>query len=164
MVDEFGAPVPGNWGTLDIGPTDNATSALVEQILDGLSQNDLNALQSEGRISSDEFLDGSSYTWMNGDTGLSVGIRAGIEQIHGQKRLVPIYDQLGDTLNGSNVEFRVVRWGVVKVIDSEWRGEHHTYVKLQKSHTFCGELRPQPSLDGKIEFIDGAYTAPVLVE
>ena len=101
---------------------------------------------------------------MNGDPGLSVGIKAGVLAIHGQKRLIPIYDQLAGSLTGSNVEFRVVKWGVVTVIDSQWQGEKNTDVTLMKSHTYSGELRPKASLDGTTAYIEGAYTSPVLVE
>ena len=164
LADSSGNPMPGNWGTLDIGLTDNSTSDLVDQILNGLRQVDIRALKADGRIESDSFIRSSTAAWMNGDPGLSIGIKAGVQAIHGQRRIIPIYDKLGGTEAGSNVEFHVVRWGVVTVVDSKWTGEKKSYVKLEKSHMYSGELRPQDGLDGETMSIDGAYTSPVLVE
>jgi len=164
LKDEEGADVPGNWGTLDIGPTDNSTNALNEQILNGLTQSDLDALYQAGRIPDNSLIDSSSSTWMQGDTGLSSGLKQSVLQIHGQQRLVPIYDELGGNLTGNNVEFKVVGWGVVTVVDSEWKGEQNTRVVLRKSHIFQGKLRPVDSLGTTGGTIDGAFTSPVLVE
>jgi len=164
LRDELGQIVPGNWGTLDIGPADNATSALCTQILNGLTQNDLDVLYSEHRISDSAFINSSEPAWLNGDPGMSVGIKNAIEVIHGQTRLIPIYDQLSGSLTGSNVDFRVIAWGVVKVVGSEWRGSVNSRVIVQKCYAYMGELRPAGSLSSESGGVDGAYTSPVLVE
>jgi Flp pilus assembly protein TadG len=164
LTDASGHVVPGNWGTLDIGPIDNATSALCEQILNGLHQSDLDALYADHRISSSSGLDSSEPAWMNGDPGLSVGIKSAINAILGQRRLIPLYDQLGGPLTGSNVEFRVVGWGVVRVIGAEWRGEVNSRVIVQKCYGYMGELRPAGSLSSDSGYVQGVYTSPVLVQ
>ena len=76
--------------------------------------------------------------------------------------MVPIYDAIvGVTSSGNNVEFRVVGWGVVTVVDSNWSG-NGSYVKVKKSHMFNGGLRTDDlSAPAAIE---GAYGAPALVE
>ena len=76
---------------------------------------------------------------------------------------MPIYDQINGE-QGNNLEFRVVRWGVVKIIDSSWNGNSsNTWVKVQKNFTYNGELRAKTDLSAPA-MIDGAYTSPVLVE
>ncbi len=50
IEDQFGNEIPGNWGTLDIGNQSNSTSDLVDQINNGLRQQDLDALYNDGRI------------------------------------------------------------------------------------------------------------------
>jgi hypothetical protein len=101
---------------------------------------------------------------MQADTGLSSGLKAAVQAVHGQKRLIPIYDQLGGNVTGNTLEYRVVGWGVVTVIDSHWQGEKNTHVIVEKSHDLNGELRPKGGLGNSSGVIDGAYTSPVLVE
>jgi len=164
LKDSDGDDIPGHWGTLDVGETDNSTNDLNNQILDGLRQSDLDALYDDDRIDQPTHLDSSAATWMSGDTGLSVGIKNSILQIHGKQRLVPIYRGLNDPVAGENLEYEIVRWGVVTVVDSEWHGEVNTRVILRKSHTYSGELRSKPSLSGGTPYIDGAFTSPVLIQ
>ena len=164
LADGDGNNVPGNWGTLDIGNTNNSTSELNDQIVNGLRQADLNALQSEGRIPQNSHIDGSQPVWMQGDPGLSSGVKHGVQAVHGQKKVIPIYDQLGGQLGGNNVELHVVGWGVVTVVDSQWHGTNNIKVIVKKSHGFQGELRANGDLGAESGYIQGAYTSPVLVE
>ena len=164
LKDEYGNDVPGNWGTLDIGPTGNSTDALNDQILNGLKQSDLDVLHDDGRIPQSTYIDSAVPAWMQGDTGLSSGLKQSVTAVYGKQKLLPIYNQLGDKLTGNNVEFHVVGWGVVTVIDSVWKGQTNTHVIVKKSHMFQGYLRPIGSLSSGSGYIDGAYTSPVLVE
>jgi hypothetical protein len=101
---------------------------------------------------------------MQGDSGLSDGLKQSVVGVKGQQRLVPIYDQLAGHLAGNNVEIHVIEWGVVTVIDSKWQGNTNTYVILRKSDLYNGQLRPKASLSAVSGYIDGAYTSPVLVK
>jgi Flp pilus assembly protein TadG len=163
LADSNGNTVPGDWGTLDIGSTSNSTNDLNNQITDGLRQTDLDALYSDGRIPQKAYIDSSVPASMQGDSGLSDGLKQSVVGVTGQKRLVPIYDQLAGHLAGNNVEIHVVGWGVVTVVDSKWKGATNTYVTLRKSHLYNGQLRPKASLSATSGYIDGAYTSPVLV-
>jgi Flp pilus assembly protein TadG len=164
LKDGAGNTVPGNWGTVDIGPTSNSTDALNDQILDGLQQSDLDALYTDGRNSQSSYIDSAVPMWLQGDTGLSSGLKQSVLQSYGKQKLIPIYDALGDSMVGGNLEFHIVGWGVVTVIDSEWKGETNTRVVVKKSHLFQGKLRPTGSLSSTTGYIDGAYTSPALVE
>ena len=90
LQDGNGANVPGNWGTLDIGSTDNSTSSLNDQILNGLRQSDIDALHSSGRIPQNGHIDSSQSTWMQGDPGLSSGLKQSVQNVHGKIKVIPI--------------------------------------------------------------------------
>jgi len=163
VEDQYGSSVPGNWGTVDIGPANNSTSDLRDQILNGLSQSDLDALYNDGRISSNEYIDAGDEIWLNADPGLSSGIKSAVQAVHGTTRLVPLYDA-NNGQGGNNLEYHINGWGVVKVIDSNWNGNKKTWVKVQKASLYDSTLRPNPDLSSTTGTIDSAYTSPVLVE
>ncbi len=163
ITDFAGGQIPGNWGTLDIGSTSNSTDALNAQILDGLNQADLDALHGDGRISSNASIDASASVSMQADTGLSTGLKQSVQPIHGQTRIVPIYDG-NSGAGGNNLEFSVVKWGVVKVVDSHWQGDKNTNITIAKAYDYMGELTPQPDLSNTNGVVEAAYTTPVLVE
>ena len=164
LRDGSGNDIPGNWGTLDIGSTGNSSSDLNDQILYGLKQSDLDALHADGRIPQNTFIDSAEPAWMQGDTGLSSGLKQSVTQVYGKRKLIPIYDDLGGHPTGNNLEFHVIGWGTVTVIDSEWHGATNTYVRLRRVDMFNGKLRPAGTLSSTGGYIDGAYTSPVLVE
>ncbi len=163
VEDGSGGTVPGNWGTLDIGSTNNSTSDLGNQIVNGLEQADLSALNSDGRIPTDEYIDAQSSTWMQADPGISAGMKGYVRQVHGQTRIIPLYEAMSVS-GGDNLEYKITQWGVVKVIDSSWNGAQNISVKVQKAYVYEGDLRPNPSLNGNDDLISGAYTSPALVE
>ena len=161
LEDGDGNVVPGNWGTVDIGGTDNSTADLVDQINDGLRQEDLDDLANDGRIPLSTHIDTNQPANINGDPGLSVGIKSAVRAAHGKKRIIPIYDTFDASVG---LEFHIVRWGVITVIDSNWTGEKNTSVKVEKDCVYSGELRPQTDLANVVDVIEGAFTSPVLVE
>ncbi len=163
MSDGNGGEVPGNWGTLDIGTGDNSTDNLNDQILNGLRQSDIDALSSEGRIDGDSYIDSSTPVWLEGDPGLSSGLKQSVELVHNKKKVIPIFDQLGGG-GGNNNQYHVVAWGVVTVVDSYWQGQTNRKVTVRKSHAYMGELKPKGSLSAEDGVVDGAYTTPALVE
>ncbi len=164
LQDSSGNTIPGNWGTLDIGPQSNGTSELNDQILNGIDQADLDALYADGRIDDASYIDGNKSITLNGDPGLSTGLKNSVQQIYGQKRMVPIYEPLQGPMQGNNVEFTVTGWGVVEVVDSNWGGAHDTYVTVRKAYMYDGSIRPQPDLRETENIIEAVYTSPVLVE
>jgi hypothetical protein len=80
----------GNRGTVDIGSPNNSTADLKRQIVYGLNATDLSYFG--GQIRTDQ-----GPIVLNGDTGISAGIKAALASIIGQTRLV-----LSVTLTGSN--------------------------------------------------------------
>ena len=163
IEDLSGNSIPGNWGTLDIGSENNSTSDLGDQIVNGLHQSHLDALQADGRINTNEYIDTQQATWLQADTGISSGLKSYVQQIHGQNRVLPLYEALSND-GGNNLEFKITKWGVVKVVDSRWNGNKNTYIKVQKAYIYESKLRPHPGLSGFEEVIAGAYTTPTLIE
>jgi hypothetical protein len=163
ILDDDGNTIPGNWGTLDIGSEANSTSDLGDQVVNGLDQSDLNHLETDGRIDDAEYIDSQEPVWLQADPGISTGMKSYVREIHGLNRIVPIYKEIANN-GGNNLEYRVIKWGVVKVTDSNWQGEVNTFVNVQKSYVYDGDLRPHPTLNNFDNRIEGAFTSPVLVE
>lgn len=158
-----GSPVPGDWGTVDIGSENNSTSDMGDQIVNGLHQSHLDSLFADGRIETDEYIDTQQPTWLQADPGISSGVKNYIQQIHGENRIIPLYKEL--TIDGgNNLEFKITKWGVVKVVDSRWNGNNNTYVKVQKAYIYDKKLRPHATLNGFEEVVSGAYSTPTLIE
>lgn len=163
VTDEWGNNVPGNWGTLDIGAASNGTSALNNQILDGLTQSDLDALRADNRISHSTHIDVNDPAWLQADTGLSSGLKSSVTAVQGEVRIIPLYDASQDP-TGNNLEFHVTDWGVVEVVSSAWNGDKNTYIKVKKAYLYDGDLRPHPDLGDTNNVLPVAFTSPVLVE
>ena len=164
VKDALGNDVPGNWGTVDVGATNNSASEIRDQILSGLRQSDLDALHSDGRIPDSISIDASAPMWVQSDPGLSGDLKLAIEQIHGKTRLIPLYDTLVTPPGGNNPEWRIVGWGTVVVVDSKWTGAHNTSVTIEKSFLYEGNLTAKADLSDTTPLIEGAYTSPVLVD
>jgi len=162
LEDNIGAEIPGNWGTCDIGLSNNSTDDLRDQVLNGLRQKDLDALYAESRIPSTTQIDGNQPLSLNGDPGISTGMKSAVQAAHGTSKLIPIYDSVAG--NGSGVDFHVVGWAVCEVIDSKWGGEKNTYVKVRKSYTYDGFLKPQSDLSITTGVIEGAFSSAALLQ
>lgn len=165
VIDESGNSVPGNWGTVDIGFDNNATEDLELQILNGLTQENLNALADSGRIPDASEL--RAPVTLDADPGISLGIKDEVHFIEGQTRIIPLYSHVDGDLNakggGDTAQFHIVSWGVVKIIDSFWLGNKETSILAQKAYTYEGALVPLEDLTGKASDFKNTFTSPVLV-
>jgi|GEM_PF-657460 len=166
VLDADGNSVPGNWGTVDIGLESNSTRDLSDQIVDGLDQSDLNALHADGRIPTSAEV--KAPVTLQAETGLSVGMKDAVRSIHGQTRIIPIYDVVnGEFVNnsgtGNNAEFHTIKWGVVEVVDSRWNGNKNTWIRSIKAYTYDGALIPKEDLGDKSSDFENAFASPVLV-
>ena len=95
----------------DVGGSNNSTSDLARQILEGVSPADMSALADEGR--SLEF-DVNGSTLLNGDTGISAGVKDELASIMGQPKIIPVFASVSG--NGNNAEYTVVKWQGVRVM------------------------------------------------
>ena len=160
IQDSLGNSISGNWGTVDIGDTNNSTAELSAQISNGLTQSDLDALYRDGRISTNAAIDTSETLSLQGESGLSSGISSAVLAIEGQVRYIPIFNTI--TGSGNAAEFNIIGWGAVKVLNSNWQGE--TWIRIEKTTTYDLDLQPHYDLSNTSETIDGAFTTAALAE
>ena len=106
---------PGNYGTVDIGNSNNSTADLSRQIVHGPNQADLayfpNSTLELG-------LDGTLV--LEGDTGISAGIKDELTAIKGQPRIIPLYGTVSG--NGNNARFTIVGFAGVTILDVQLTG------------------------------------------
>lgn len=103
-----GTGSPGNRGTVDIGSSNNSTADLSRQITDGISSQDLYGLGKPLVLN-----DNGSMT-LNGDTGISAGVKDELASIIGQTRIIPVFSSVSG--NGNNATFTIVRWVGVRIM------------------------------------------------
>jgi Flp pilus assembly protein TadG len=120
------AGLPGNWGTIQVGVTNNSTSTLNSQILNGISPSQL-ATFPNGVIQLDPTLTPPSITF-SGNPGISAGIKSSLESIIGNPVTIPIYDINGG--NGSNAWYRVIQFAGVRIMSVNFQG-NPKYVIIQ---------------------------------
>ncbi len=111
----LGTGSPGNRGTVDIGGNNNSTADIARQITDGISAEDM-AHFPDSKL---EF-DASGELALNGDTGISAGVKDELTAIVGKPRIIPIFRQV--TGPGNNAEFTVVQFAGVRVLHVKLTG------------------------------------------
>lgn len=105
---------PGNRGTIDFGHAGNSTADIKRQILYGLNEDDLEELGGE--------LDFEALPRdFNGDTGLSAGIKAELEAIKGQPRLMPLFSQVSGP--GNNAWYTIVKFVPIRIVEVQLTGK-----------------------------------------
>lgn len=161
ITDADGDSIPGNWGTLDIGASNNSTSDISDQIQNGLDKSHLDSLYSDNRIPDSTHIDTTDQIWLNGDPGLSSGMHNSIGATVGQTRVIPLYDSM-TAQGGNNQSYHVVSWAVVKVVHSNFQGSNK-HIVVQRAYGYDGTLVPSTDL-GNTDGIAGAFTSPVLIE
>lgn len=109
-----GTDSPGNRGTVDIGGSNNSTADISRQIVDGVSADDLS--HHGGKLELDEY--GNLY--LNGDTGISAGVKDELASIIGQPKVVPVFRSV--TGNGNNAMYQIVRFVGIRILDVKLTG------------------------------------------
>ncbi|MCD4727083.1 MAG: hypothetical protein K8R46_05455, partial [Pirellulales bacterium] len=105
---------PGNRGTVDIGASNNSTRDLARQIVDGVNQTDLDHIGGKLELGPDGTLE------LNGDTGISAGMKNELASIRGKPRIIPLFDSV--TGNGNNATYTIVGFAGVRVMDVKLTG------------------------------------------
>lgn len=75
---------------------------------------------------------------------------------------MPLFDHLEGW--GGNLNYDIVGWGVVQIVNSTWQGSNNSSITIRKSYLYDGDLRPHTDLGEADNLIKNAYTSPVLVE
>jgi hypothetical protein len=109
-----GTGSPGNRGTVDIGGANNSTSDIARQILHGISSQDFTALGKPLEF------DNNGKLSLNGDTGISAGVKDELAAIKGQPRIIPVFSQVQGP--GNNAEYTIVKWFGIRIMDVSLTG------------------------------------------
>lgn len=110
-----GSGSPGNRGTVDIGSSNNSTADICRQIREGISATDL--AYHGGQLAFDE----NGELQLNGDTGISAGVKDDLASIIGRPRIIPVFRSVVGP--GNNAQYTIVKFAGVRVM----------YVKLTGS-------------------------------
>lgn len=112
-----GTGSPGNRGTVDIGSNNNSTCDISRQIRTGISPADMAAFKAAGRTL--EF-NAQGQFFLNGDTGISAGVKDDLASICGQTRIIPIFNSVSG--NGNNAEYTIVGFAGVRIMEVKLTG------------------------------------------
>jgi hypothetical protein len=104
-----GTGSPGNRGTVDIGSSNNSTADIARQITDGVSPSDL--AHHGGELK----LDANGQLFLNGDTGISAGIKEELASIAGKPRIIPVFANVVNP--GNNAEYTIVAFVGIRILD-----------------------------------------------
>ncbi len=108
-----GIDAPGNRGTVDIGSNDNSTADIARQILNGVTEADLAHHGGKLQFENGEIL-------LNGDTGISAAVKAQLEAIVGETRIVPVFSAVVNP--GNNCQYTIVRFVGIRILDVQLTG------------------------------------------
>lgn len=149
-----GTGSPGNRGTVDIGNNNNSTADLSRQITGGISSQDLYALGKP------LVLDGNGSMTLNGDTGISAGVKDELASIIGQTRIIPVFSSV--TGNGNNATYAIVRWVGVRIMDVKLTGSMSSkYLIVQPASVIARNVVVG---DSTRTWSDSIYSPVVLVK
>jgi Flp pilus assembly protein TadG len=104
----------GNRGTVDIGSPNNSTADISRQIRYGVSPSDLAYLG--GTLA----LNDAGVLYLNGDTGISAGVKDDLASIIGKPRIIPIFSQVSGP--GNNATYTITDFGGIRITSVKLTG------------------------------------------
>lgn len=113
-----GTGSPGNRGTVDIGSNNNSTADIARQILTGISSRDLSYHGGKLQFNSQGKL------FLNGDTGISAGVKDELASIIGKVRIIPIFESVAGP--GNNASYTIVQFAGVRILAVKLTGSNTT--------------------------------------
>ena len=148
-----GTGSPGNRGTVDIGGANNSTCDIARQILDGISPQDMDDLGKPLEF------DHCGKLSLNGDTGISAGVKDELAAIKGQPRVIPVFSLVEGP--GNNAEYTIVKWFGIRIMDVKLTGPmSKKHVTIQAAPIVIKGIVPAPS-SGTSAYV---YSPVVLVD
>ncbi|MFM9962143.1 MAG: pilus assembly protein TadG-related protein [Planctomycetaceae bacterium] len=127
----------GNRGTVDIGSANNSTADLSRQIRYGPNQADLAYFGGKLQIPA------SGVLLLNGDTGLSAGIKDDLAAIIGQPRAIPVFSAVSGP--GNNATFQITKFVGVRIMFVQLTGSpSNKKVVVQPAPVFDGTIIGSP--------------------
>ena len=107
---------PGNRGTVDFGSANNSTADLSRQILYGLNASDLSYFPNN------EFNLDNTPIDLNGNPGISNGIKDELAAIIGQPRAFPIFSNV--TGPGNNATYTIIKFVGATIVEVQLTGNN----------------------------------------
>jgi hypothetical protein len=148
-----GTGSPGNRGTVDIGSSNNSTNDITRQIVDGVSADDLD--HHGGKL---EF-DNHGELTLNGDTGISAGVKDELASIIGEPRIIPVFETVQGP--GNNAQYTIVKWFGIRILDVKLSGPmSKKHVSIQAAPIASKGVIPAPA-SGPSSYV---YSPVVLVK
>jgi hypothetical protein len=130
-----GTGSPGNRGTVDIGPSNNSTADLARQITDGITAEDLEYIGGKLELNEDGFL------YLNGDTGISAGMKDELASIIGQPRTILLFREVIG--NGNNATYTIVGFAGIRITDVKLTGSMSSkHVTVQPANNLMNGAIP----------------------
>ena len=105
---------PGNRGTVDIGGDNNSTADLARQISEGISAEDLE--HHDGKLELDE----NGEFVLNGDTGISAGVKDELATLKGETRTIFLFREVSGP--GNNAQYTIVGFAGIRIMDVNLTG------------------------------------------
>lgn len=147
-----GTGSPGNRGTVDVGSSNNSTNDIARQITDGVSAEDLE--HHGGKLELDEH----GELILNGDTGISAGIKDELESIKGEPRVIPIFREVNGP--GNNAMYTIVKFVGVRILEVKLTGKMSSKrVIIQPANIVTDGVIPTTAQDTSYYI----YSRPVLI-
>lgn len=113
----------GNSGTINFGASNNSTNTLRRQIREGLNAGDLSHLPN-GQLE----LGPDGTLSLNGDTGISAGMKDALMDVLGKPKILPLYTSVSG--NGNNAYFEIVGFVGVRIVEVDLSGSKNEYKKI----------------------------------
>ncbi len=140
-----GTGSPGNRGTVDIGGSNNSSADIARQIVDGVSPADLAYFGGELKF------DAGGELSLNGDTGISAGVKDELTSIIGDPRIIPIF--ISVTNPGNNADYTIVKFVGVRLMEVKLTGKMSSKrVIIQPCNIVAKGVISSPE-EGRGEFI-----------
>jgi len=132
-----GTGAPGNRGMVDIGSNNNSTADIARQLTDGVSAADL--AHHGGELK----LDANGELFLNGDTGISAGVKDELTDIKGLPRTIPIFSDVNGP--GNNATFTIVKWAGIRIMEVKLTGPmNNKRVIIQPAGVVSDGVIPSP--------------------
>ena len=142
----------GNYGTVDVGGTDNSTANISDQIQSGIDEADL--APHGGSLE----LDSSGELAMTGDTGISAGLKDDLTAIAGVPRIIPLYREVDG--QGNTATYTVVRFVGGRIMAVNLTGNSKGIMIQPANVVVRGLIEGDTGGDATSERV---YSPPVLV-
>lgn len=132
---------PGNFGTVDIGSNSNSSADIARQIVEGVNETDLSYFGGELQVPVD----------LNGDTGLSAGIKDELESVIGQARAIPLFNSV--TGPGNNSTFHVIKFVGIRIMSVKLTGPmNKKHVIIQPAYVVDDSAVTDPAASSDFVF------------